>query len=205
MTRPGASFIWGRATGSMTKAKALAGALLLALATGVGAEKVAPALTIAEARASLADEWNAELQYRDYQSGKWQGIPFKTSIAMVGDGVTQIRTSAYDDGPKAGTVWITGVSLLAKDGTTEYTGTYRAGRPAEHEAARLWIEAGTDASHWVLVSEVEGRDDDRPARIREVTTRAGDRVATEKQVDFTDDAKDEWLVRNRTVLMRVVG
>lgn len=189
----------------MTKAKSMAGALLLALASSAGADNVAPALTVAQARASLAGEWNAELQYRDYQSGKWQGIPFKTSIAMVGDGVTQIRTSAYDDGPKAGTVWITSVSLLAKDGTTEQTGTYRAGRPAEHIEAKLRLEAGTDAAHWVLVSELDGRDDERPARIREVTTRAGDRVTTEKQVDFTDDAKEEWLVRNRTVLVRVVG
>ncbi|MEQ1539910.1 MAG: hypothetical protein ABL928_13370 [Sphingorhabdus sp.] len=189
----------------MTRAATLAGALLLALASGAGAENVAPALTVAQARASLAGEWKAELQYRDYQSGKWQGIPFKTSIAIVGDGLTQIRTSAYDDGPKVGTVWITSVSLLAKDGTTEYSGTYRAGRPAEHEEAKLRLEAGTDAAHWVLVSEVEGRDDDRPARIREVTTRAGDRVTTEKQVDFADDAKDEWLVRNRMVLVRVVG
>ncbi|HCF24063.1 MULTISPECIES: hypothetical protein [unclassified Novosphingobium] len=189
----------------MTKAAALAGALLLSLATGAGAENVAPALTVAQARASLAGEWNAQLQYRDYQSGEWQGIPFKTTITMVSDGVTQIRTSAYDDGPKAGTVWITSVSLLARDGTTEYSGTYRAGRPAEHEAAKLRLEAGTDAAHWVLVSETQGRDDDRPARIREVTTREGDRVTTEKQVDFTDDAKDEWLVRNRTVLVRVVG
>lgn len=127
----------------MTRADKLAGALLLALASGAGAEdKAAPALTIAQARASLAGEWNAELQYRDYQSGEWQGIPFKTSITMVGDGVTQIRTSAYDDGPKAGTVWITSVSLLAKDGTTEYTGTYRAGRPAEHETAKLRLESG---------------------------------------------------------------
>jgi len=195
----------GLGTGNMTRTAALAGALLLALASGAGAENVAPALTVAQARASMVGDWKAELQYRDYQSGKWQGIPFKTSITMVGDGVTQIRTSAYDDGPKAGTVWITSVSLLAKDGTTEYTGTYRAGRPAEHETAKLRLEAGTDAAHWVLVSETNGRDDERPARIREVTTRKGDRVTTEKQVDFADDAKEEWLVRNRTVLVQVVG
>lgn len=186
----------------MTRPRLLASALLLALASGAGAENVAPALTVAQARASLAGEWTAELQYRDYQSGQWQGIPFKTTIAMVGDGVTQIRTSAYDDGPKAGTVWITTVALLGKDGTTEYAGTYRAGRPVEHETARLRIEAGSDAAHWVLVSESDGQDDDRPARIREVTTRDGDTVTTVKDVDFQDDAKAEWLTRNRTVLKR---
>lgn len=187
----------------MTSRRALVGAVLLALVSPAAAENVAPALTAAAARASLAGEWTGELQYRDYQSGEWQGIPFTTTIAMVGDGVTQIRTSAYDDGPKAGTVWITTVSLLGKDGTTEYAGTYRAGRPAEYEVSRLRIEVGTAPAHWVLVSETEATDDDRPAHIREVTTRDGDVVTTVKEVDFTDDAKNEWLVRNRTVLKRV--
>ncbi len=186
----------------MTRPRLLASALLLALASGAGAENVAPALTAAQARASLAGEWNAELQYRDYQSGQWQGIPFKTTIAMVADGVTQIRTSAYDDGPKAGTVWITTVTMLGKDGVTEYAATFRAGRPAEHEVARLRIEAGRDPAHWVLVTELDGEDDNRPARIREVTTRDGDTVTTVKDVDFQDDTRAEWLTRNRTVLNR---
>ena len=186
----------------MTSAGPLAGALLLALASGAAAQTAAPPLTIAQARASLAGEWQAELQYRDYQSGKWEGIPFTTTITMVGDGLTQIRTSAYDDGPRVGMVWITAVSLLAQDGATEYTGTYRAGRPAEQATARLRLEAASDAAHWVLVSETDSRDDNRPARIREVTKRDGSQVTTEKQVDFTDDAREEWLVRNRTVLTR---
>ena len=189
----------------MTRPRLLASVLLLALASGAEADNAAPTLTVAQARASLSGEWAAELQYRDYQSGKWEGIPFKTNIAMVADGVTQIRTSAYDDGPKAGTVWITTVAMLGKDGVTEYASTFRAGRPAEHEEARLRIEAGSDAAHWVLVSEVDGQDDNHPARIREVTTRDGDTVTTVKDVDFQDDAKAEWLTRNRTVLKRVPG
>ena len=53
------------------------------------------------------------------------------------------------------------------------------------------------------IASAEGMDDDRPALIRETTTRDGDRLVTLKEVDFTDDAADEWLQRNRTVLERV--
>lgn len=181
---------------------AIFAAALLLPSAALRAQSAVPALTVKEARASLAGTWQAELQYRDYQTGKWQGIPFTTTIAMVGDGVTQVRTSAYDDGPKAGTVWITTVAMLGKDGVTEYSGTYRAGRPAEHELSHLSLSSATDTAHWVLVSETDATDDDRPARIRETTTRDGGVVTTLKEVDFKDDTKEEWLSRNRTVLKR---
>ena len=129
-------------------------------------------------------------------------IPYAATIALVGDGVTLVRTSAYDDGPARGVVWITSVAMLGKDGTTEYTGTYRADRPAEMDSAALSLTAATDAAHWTLVTAHDGQDDDRPAHIRETTVRDGDTVTSTKEVDFTDDAKDEWLVRNRTVLRR---
>ncbi|WP_310531124.1 hypothetical protein [Novosphingobium sp.] len=189
----------------MTRFALAAGAAMFALAASGASGKAATSLTVAQARASLAGTWSAELQYRDYQSGKWEGIPFTTTIAMVADGVTQIRTSAYDDGPKVGTVWITTVAMLGKDGVTEYAGTYRAGRPAEHETSRLRIASGTDSAHWVLVSETDGTDDDRPARIRETTTRDGGTVTSLKEVDFKDDATEEWLSRNRTVFKTRAG
>ena len=60
-----------------------------------------------------------------------------------------------------------------------------------------------DAEHWTLVEERLGADDDRPARIRETTTRDGASLVTLKEVDFTDDATADWLVRNRTTLSKV--
>lgn len=182
---------------------ALIGAAALLAAAGPATAQEA-ALTVKSARASLAGEWRAELQYRDYQSDRWVGIPYTASVAMAGDGVTQVRTSAYDDGPARGTVWITHVGMLAPDGTTEYAAAFRADRPAEIGTMKLRLgtpAAGKafDAANWVIVAETDGKDDNRPARIRETTTRAGDTVTTLKEVDFTDDAKAEWLARNRTV------
>ena len=51
-----------------------AAAVLAAFAVPAAAQE-APALTIAEARASTAGAWEGQLQYLDYSSGKWEGIP----------------------------------------------------------------------------------------------------------------------------------
>jgi hypothetical protein len=45
-------------------------------------------------------------------------------------------------------------------------------------------------------------DDDRPARIRETTTRDGASLVTLKEVDFLDEPGEQWFSRNRSVLER---
>ena len=169
---------------------------------------VAP-LTVAGARQSLVGEWRGKLEYREYQADKWFGLPVKVSVRDGGDGVTLIRTADFDDGPKTGIVRITSVSLL--DGVSETTATFRKGRKPELATAALTLGgASKDATHWTLVETVsqttEGQsatDDNRPATIRLTTVRDGGKLVTLKEVDFADDAKAEWLVRNRTTLERV--
>ena len=46
------------------------------------------------------------------------------------------------------------------------------------------------------------KDGDSLAQVRETTTRDGASMVTLKEVNPLDDGKDEWLPRNRTVLMR---
>jgi hypothetical protein len=116
--------------------------------------------------------------------------------------VTLIRTADYDDGPKTGNVRITTVSMLAADGTHESSATFRKGRSVELQEASLALAAAADAEHWTLVETIAGRDDDRPAAIRLTTVRDGNSLVTLKEVDFSDDAKAEWLARNRTTLSR---
>ena len=60
-----------------------------------------------------------------------------------------------------------------------------------------------DATHWTIIEEVLSNDNNRPALLRYTTTRNGDKVETIKQIDFQDDATDEWISRNRTRLTRV--
>ena len=155
---------------------------------------------IAEARSSLVGHWTGKLEYRDYQADKWFGLPVEVEIRDGGDGVTQIRTADYDDGPKVGNVRITTVSMLAEDGEHESSAIFRKGRAVELQTTSLALTARRDATHWTVVETIAGTDDDRPATLRLTTTRDGPSLVTLKEVDFTDDAKAEWLARNRTTL-----
>ena len=177
-------------------------AVLVTAAAPAAAQDAAPAITLAEARASTAGEWAGQLQYLDYSSGAWQGIPVTVSNEVVGDGNTLIRRAAFDDGPRVGNVFITSLAMLDKDGTTEYSTGFRAGRTPELSATTLTLTAARDAAHWTIRAELDGMDDDRPARIRETTTRDGASLVTLKEVDFLDEPGEEWFNRNRSVLER---
>ena len=161
---------------------------------------------IGQARASLQGSWEGKLEYLDYSANKWFGIPVKTIVEDQGDGATIIRRSDFDDGPKVGNVRITTVELHDAVKGTIAVGTFRKGREPEISiyAARLEGEA-PDAAHWTIVEETKATDDDRPATLRLTTVRNGDTLETLKQVDFLDDAKSEWITRNRTRLMRING
>ena len=178
-------------------------ALLATVALTAQAPAAAP-LTVATARQSLVGQWQGKLEYRDYQADKWFGLPVKVVISDGGDGTTQLRTADFDDGPKTGIVRITTVSLLAPDGITEHAASFRKGRIPELTKATLArLPSGqSDATHWTMISLEDATDDDRPAKLRHTTTRDGDKLVTLKEVDFTDDAKTEWLTRNRETLTR---
>lgn len=180
-------------------------ALLLTAATQVGtAQTIAPtiALTIADVRSGLVGHWQGKLEYRDYQADRWFGLPVAVTVELGGDRLTLIRKAAFDDGRKTGTVHITTVALFDPKTAREQSASFRAGRPVEVDTALLRLERVRDATHWMLIEQRDGRDDERPARIRETTTRDGDGLVTLKEVDFADDAKTQWLVRNRTTLAR---
>jgi hypothetical protein len=180
---------------------------MLTMAMLLMMQAAAPAarpLDLAALRLGLAGGWEGKLEYRDYQSNRWFPLPVKVRVEDGGDGVTLLRKADFDDGPARGNVRIITASMLGPDGATEYNGTFRAGRAADLATSRLTLSApAADATHWVMVAVREDRDDDRPARIRETSTRNGDTLVTLKEVDFTDDAAETWLVRNRTTLRRV--
>lgn len=188
--------MWGPAG-----ANTIRGAALLAVGAMLAAA-APPALTVKEARATTAGSWRGELQYRDYQSDRWVGIPVTVTVEPVADGVTLLRRAVFDDGPARGAVYITSLELLGKDGATEYATSFRAGRAPELASATLALTEARDPAHWTLVATRTGSDDDRPAKIRETTVRDGDSLTTLKEVDFTDDAGEAWLARNRTVLTK---
>jgi hypothetical protein len=155
------------------------------------------------ARASMVGAWQGTLDYRDYTADRWFGIPVRTRIADQGDGATTIRSSDFDDGPTVGNVRITSVELFDPAAGTVSVGTFRKGGVAEVTTYAIRIVPGSrDATHWTIVEETAGRDDNRPATLRLTTVRDGDTVETLKEVDFLDDDTSQWLVRNRTRLTR---
>ncbi len=163
----------------------------------------AVALSIPALRAGLAGQWTGTLEYRDYTANEWFGIPMTVRIEDVGDGATLIRHGQFDDGPTIGIVRITTVQILDPATNTETTGMFRRGRAVEQVRYEVAMSGTpTDSTHWTMVAMTTSTDDNRPARLRETTTRHGDTIETLKEIDWTDDAGENWLVRNRTRLTR---
>jgi hypothetical protein len=188
----------------MMRLAPLAAAFAFALAAPALAE-APPTITLAQARASTVGQWQGQLQYLDYGSGEWQGIPVTVSVVLEGDGNTLTRRAAFDDGPRVGMVYITSLAMLDKEGVTEYSTGFRAGRTPELSSANLFLSMALDSERWTIRATREGTDDNRPARIRETTTRDGASLVTLKEVDFLDDEGEQWFSRNRTLLERVAG
>ena len=159
---------------------------------------------VAAARASLNGHWAGTLEYLDYSANEWFGIPVKTYIEDQGDNATSIRRSDFDDGPSTGNVRITSVELFDATTGTVTIGTFPKGRAVEVSTHNVRMtHQAQDATYWTIIEEVLSKDNNRPALLRYTTTRNGDKVETIKQIDFQDDATDEWISRNRTRLTRV--
>ena len=186
------------------------------------APALAEPLTLDAARRSELGHWQGKLEYRDYQADRWFGLPVTINVTDGGDGVTQIRTADFDDGPKsapkAKIVRITTVTIAADEGRTVRSVSFRKGEVPEVSTSALALDpASTDAAHWTVIETETGQDDNRPATIRVTTRRDGDTLVSLKEVRFTDQrAVDKpgdkvgttlgaWLVRNRTTLMRIPG
>lgn len=179
---------------------ALVALLCAAPAISAAQEPAAPSPT--ELRRQTVGRWTGALGYRDYQSDQLFEIPVATTIALVGDGVTQVRTSLFDDGPDK-PVWITSVSLDDPAAGTVTSASYRAGRPVELDTESMTVAAWRDATHWTIVYSTTGEDDEQPADIRVTETRDGDDLTSVKEVRPVGAGDDAWRFRNQTRLSRL--
>jgi hypothetical protein len=178
--------------------------LTLAAPSFAAAEKSYNTIDISSARAGMVGNWEGKLEYLDYTANKWFGIPVTTSIEVQGDGATIIRRSQFDDGPPVGIVRITTIELYNSNNAKLTTGGFRKGREPDLATYKVRFEGvPKDGSHWTMIEETDAKDNNRPARIRLTTVRDGAKMQTLKQIDFLDDAKAEWLDRNRTTLTLV--
>lgn len=164
------------------------------------AQEAAPGVTTTAIRAALVGNWTGKLEYRDYQADRWFGLPVTVSVEMMRDGLTLIRHADFDDGPKTGIVTITTIALFDPKTNREQSASFRKGRETELTTTTLRLTRAAALDRWTLEETQDGQDDDRPARIRETTTRNGATMVTLKEVDFLDDSGEAWLTRNRTTL-----
>lgn len=170
-------------------------AVLLTMSIAAG-----PAPDAAALHAGLAGRWTGSLGYRDYQTDKMSEIAVKTEIRSLPDGVTVLRISEFDDGPKVGAVFITTASLHDGKAGTVSSATLRKGNPVEIETEALAVTAYADSEHWTIVAEADGSDDDKPARLRVTEVRDGTLLTATKEVQ--PKGATTWAFRNRTLLRK---
>ncbi|GGE17902.1 hypothetical protein GCM10011529_25520 [Polymorphobacter glacialis] len=159
-----------------------------------------PVPDAAALHAGLAGRWTGSLGYRDYQTDKMSEIAVKTEIRALPDGVTVLRISEFDDGPRVGAVFITTASLHDSKAGTVSSATLRKGNSVEIETETLAVTAYVDAAHWTIVAEADGSDDDKPARLRVTEVRDGLLLTATKDVQPKGTAT--WAFRNRTLLRK---
>jgi len=185
--------------------------------TGRGAVAVALALVTAspgatqalpsplDLQAGLTGRWSGALGYRDYKTNKLFELPVTSEIQVLPDRATVIRISAFDDGPKAGVVFITSASLYDPAKSSVTTVTFRKGRPVEESTDTVKTITYADPTHWVVEYSADGSDDDKPALLRTTETRDGDTVLTVKEVMPKAEMSKGWRFRNQTRLSKVPG
>ena len=178
---------------------------IVALTVVVPAAASEPRLpTIAELLAATAGDWRGELQYRDYQTNKWEGLPVTVKVQAQGDGVTLVRTAAYNDGPKAGTVYITIVSQVDTATGRGHYASFRKGRSPDSGTEQLTLGGNPrDLTHWTIIATETRQDGDSRAVVRETTTRDGTSLISVTEADPVSDGVTGWKPRNRTVLKLV--
>ncbi len=156
--------------------------------------------TPAELDQGLAGTWSGALGYRDYQSNKLEELPVSTTIEVLADGVTSIRVSRFNDGPKVGAVYITSAALHDLKAGTVTTVSLRKGRPVESSIDRLTTAKYVDPTHWTVIAERDGEDGDKSARIRTTESRDGNQLLAVKEV--MPAGTTVWAFRNQTHLTR---
>lgn len=184
----------------MSAHRLILAAILFASNAPASAER-APPPPPADLATGLAGTWTGSLGYRDYQSNTLFELPVKTEIRSLSDGVTVLRISDFDDGPKAGIVTITTASLHDRKAGTVTSVSLRKGRKIEADTEKLTVAAYTDPLHWTIRAEQDGEDDDKPALLRVTEVRDGNTLTATKEVQPKGSAQG-WQVRNVTKLVR---
>ena len=140
--------------------------------------------------------WEGELYYLDYQSGQRFGIPMRVEASLTPDGATLVRRLVYTD--PGVLVHAINLTTLDRDSGELVEAFFREGK-GEIMRAEVTAINYTDEDSWRLVYELDGMDDDRPARIRHTISREGDGLKARKEVRYVDGGP-EYFERNGSEL-----
>lgn len=173
---------------------AAAGFLLLAATSATATDHALEAL------ASAAGDWEGELYYLDYQSGKRFGIPMRAEIEATPDAATVIRRLTWTD--PGSLVYAVLVTTVDRDTGELVEAFFRDGKGEymRYEVSGASIESATK---WQVVYEHGGTDAGRQARIRHTVERDGDLMTSKKSVRFLDEVDGEFFERNGSDLRLV--
>lgn len=79
---------------------------------------------------------------------------------------------------------------------------FRRGNTPELETQRVAVTAYRDKTHWTMVYEESGTDDDKPARLRVTEQRDGHALLSVKEVAPLAPADSSFRFRNQTRLVK---
>ena len=130
-------------------------------------------------------------------------MPMTSRIDVGACGATVTRASAFNEGPKTGSVYITTVSLFdAKTSRTTYA-VYRTGRAVEITTDDVVVRDYKDRQNWTIVYARSGTDGDSPAEIRVVQSLAGSELTELKEVKPVSAPDAQYAFRNQIRLRRM--
>ncbi len=187
-----------------------AGLAVLAIALMLAANTVTAATIVKGEEIPRADKleiglkgaWRGALEYRDYQSGNKFELPMTAQIEVGMDNATITRVSTFDDGPVTGMVYITTVSLFDKTASQVTNAVFRKSHTVDMWIDDARVAAYQDGSHWTIVYQHVGIDNEKPAEVRITQTRIGDTLITLKEVKPVGAADKDYLFRNQVRLVR---
>lgn len=141
--------------------------------------------------ARLEGKWTGTLEYKDYQDeNRRVTLPTVLEVSNLPEGALSMRYT-YDDGP--------GKTVISTDLFALDTGAKQlrwGGEKDPPEQRALYtvqkLECGESDDACTLIAETEGKDDDRPATIRETIVIGGDRLSILKEVRFDPAGQFEF-------------
>ena len=149
-------------------------------------------------RRGSVGNWEGDLYYVDYQSGKRFGIPMSQTVRATPDGHTLIRETTWTDPGRL----VHAVSLMTIDADTGelIESFYREGSA---ETFRYQIKESHFESmdQWQLVYQNEGLENGQPALIIQTVTRSKGQITTEKKVRVVGE--EAFIMRNSSSMKLV--